>query len=184
MVRDKAVSQADREKIRVFRDDDHLSLEQINSKTRIPLRTIQNLISSGNYSQSSQKRGPKLKISRKGETRIKRYFRNHRKSGHRKVPDLLELDVSHSTMLRTMKRIKFSIEQLTEENSQKVPIVFTDEKKFRYDGPDGYNFYWQLAEDKKNNEMFSKDYNMYNGVMVHLAISDAGILSCDRITGK
>ncbi|KAA6402663.1 MAG: hypothetical protein EZS28_001809 [Streblomastix strix] len=64
----KAVSQADRERIRVFRDDDHLSPEQINSKTRIPLRTIQNLISSGNYSQPSQKRGQKPKISRKGET--------------------------------------------------------------------------------------------------------------------
>ncbi|KAA6402662.1 MAG: hypothetical protein EZS28_001808 [Streblomastix strix] len=84
---------------------------------------------------------------------------------------------------RKLKKRPF-LSQLTEENPQKVPFVFTDEKKFRYNWPDGYNFYWQLAEDKKNNEMFSKDYNMYNDIMVHLAISDAGILSCDRITGK
>jgi hypothetical protein len=61
--------------------------------------------------------------------------------------------------------------------------VFTDEKKFRWDGPDGWKHYWTMEGEGLEKSMFSKDYGRYKGVMVWMAASVAGIIHIERIKG-
>jgi hypothetical protein len=62
--------------------------------------------------------------------------------------------------------------------------VFSDEKKFLMDGPDGWNYYWAELGDNTAPDCFSKDYGRYRGVMVWMAISSHGILHVERVRGK
>jgi hypothetical protein len=63
-------------------------------------------------------------------------------------------------------------------------VIFSDEKKFRFDGPDGCVYYWaQLGKDDEK-QYCSKDYGKFKGVMVWLAISSAGVVHIERMQGK
>jgi hypothetical protein len=62
-------------------------------------------------------------------------------------------------------RIKFAEEHLhsyTDWNR----VVFSDEKKFKYDGPDGYKSYWHKLGSDAPDVQYSKDYNRFRGVIV------------------
>ncbi|KAA6359517.1 MAG: hypothetical protein EZS28_044956 [Streblomastix strix] len=65
-----------------------------------------------------------------------------------------------------------------------IAIVFIDEKKFIYDGPDGRMYYWWHVSDNPGTVHMSKDFGKFKGVMVHMAISTAGILSLTRVRSK
>ncbi|KAA6400916.1 MAG: putative Transposable element Tc3 transposase [Streblomastix strix] len=65
-----------------------------------------------------------------------------------------------------------------------IANVLTDEKKFRYDGSDGWMYYWWHVSDNPGTVHMSKDYGTFKGIMLHMAISTAGILSLTRVRGK
>ena len=57
-------------------------------------------------------------------------------------------------------------------NSEWHTVVFSDEKKFNFDGPDGYNFYFH---DIRKEELFlSRRHSRVGGIMVWGAISYYG----------
>ncbi|KAA6360244.1 MAG: hypothetical protein EZS28_044229 [Streblomastix strix] len=67
---------------------------------------------------------------------------------------------------------------------KKTEIIFSDEKKFRYDKPDGWAYYWYSLDEKDDDSLYNKDQGKFKGVMVHATISSAGILSLDRLQGS
>jgi hypothetical protein len=79
--------------------------------------------------------------------------------------------------------MRFAEEHL-EERTDFGKVVFSDEKKFRFDGPDGWHKYWFAPNEPVKLDCFSRDYGRYKGVMVWLAISSAGILRVERVVGK
>jgi hypothetical protein len=62
-------------------------------------------------------------------------------------------------------------------------IIFSDEKKFRWDGPDGWRSYWAGIDERDPPALFSKDYNQYHGVMVWAGMSSEGVLHVERVQG-
>jgi transposase len=62
-------------------------------------------------------------------------------------------------------------------------VVFSDEKRFKYDGPDGYKCYWHQLGTEAPEVAYSTDYNQYRGVMVWACISSEGVLDVERIRG-
>jgi hypothetical protein len=63
-------------------------------------------------------------------------------------------------------------------------VIFSDEKKFRFDAPDGWHKYWFGPGEPPVLDCFSRDYGHYKGVMVWMAISSAGIVHVERVEGK
>ena len=61
-------------------------------------------------------------------------------------------------------------------------IVWSDEKKFNLDGPDGYNYYW--ADTSLPREHYSKRQNGGGGVMVWGGFSSAGKTAVAFLEGK
>jgi transposase len=80
-------------------------------------------------------------------------------------------------------RLTFARQRLSEKFDFST-TVFSDEKKFRMDGPDGWNYFWAALGDKTVPDCYSKDYGRYRGVMVWMAISSHGVLSVERVRGK
>jgi hypothetical protein len=149
--------------------------------------------------------GAPRKLGPRYNAAMKAIIKQNRKIGARKFPELLHVRVSHPTILRKLhelklkkkrfhrrpiltrthkeKRMKFVWDNYPTEGTHKK-WVFTDEKKFRLDGPDGCNQYWVSDEEKKWKPPLSKDYGRYKGVMVWGAISGKGLLALERTTPK
>ncbi|KAA6385117.1 MAG: hypothetical protein EZS28_019355 [Streblomastix strix] len=79
---------------------------------------------------------------------------------------------------------KFASYCLCNEYLSLITIVFTDEKKFRYGGQDGWASYWFYVTDKPGIAQMSKDYGKYKSVMILMALSNYGILNVSRASGK
>jgi hypothetical protein len=62
-------------------------------------------------------------------------------------------------------------------------VVFSDEKRFKYDGPDGYHSYWHQLGSEAPVVSYSKDYHQFHGVLVWACISSKGLLDIERIGG-
>jgi transposase len=84
----------------------------------------------------------------------------------RACPHLSYRKKKQTTVLTAMhkeKRLKFAREHMTWKTEwQKV--IWTDEKKFNLDGPDGFSYYWH--DLRKEPEVFSKRIAGGGGVMV------------------
>jgi transposase len=63
-------------------------------------------------------------------------------------------------------------------------VIFSDEKKFRWDGPDGWRSYWAGIDEKAPPAEYSKDYGQFHGVMVWVGMSAEGVLHVERMRGK
>ncbi|KAA6404139.1 MAG: putative Transposable element Tc3 transposase [Streblomastix strix] len=81
-------------------------------------------------------------------------------------------------------RIIFAEEYLTKEPEDLEPILFSNQKKFRFDGPDGRAYYWIQLGDEKDEVIYSKDYGKFKGMMVNATISKECQLTVDRMYGK
>ncbi|KAA6392789.1 MAG: putative Transposable element Tc3 transposase [Streblomastix strix] len=206
MVRGVALSKAARQEILDLFYKKKLSRAQILHTTRRPKETIRQVTLDKENTKIFKKRGPKLKLKQRDQRKIRRYVKQNRKTSSRKIPPALDLQCSPSTVLSCMHRmgmhkkrlrrrplltsrhvlarLKFAEEFLTQNQDQILELIFSDEKKFRFDGPDGWAYYWFCLGEKEDEAIYSKDYGKFKGVMCHLAISSAGILSMDRMLGK
>lgn len=61
-------------------------------------------------------------------------------------------------------------------------VVFTDEKKFNIDGPDGYNYYFH--DLRKEERFLTRHHSREGGVMVWGAITYYGTLELEVVSGK
>lgn len=61
-------------------------------------------------------------------------------------------------------------------------VVFTDEKKFNIDGPDGYNYYFH--DLRKEERFLTRHHSREGGVMVWGAITYYGTLELEVVSSK
>ncbi|KAA6363933.1 MAG: putative Transposable element Tc3 transposase [Streblomastix strix] len=182
------------------------SRAQIVHTTRSLKESIRQVIFDKENTKIFKKKGPKLKLKQCDQRKIRRYVKQNRKTSSRKISSALDLQCSPSTVLRCMHRmgkhkkklrrrplltsrhvlvhLKFAEEFLTQNQEQNLDLIFNDKKKFRFDGPDGWAYYWFCLGEKEDEAIFSKDYGKFKGVMCHLVVSSAGILLIDRVLGK
>jgi hypothetical protein len=60
-------------------------------------------------------------------------------------------------------------------------VVSSDEKKFRWDGPDGLHSFWYQPNEPLPLVPFSKDFHQYRGVMVWGCVSSKGLIWVERM---
>jgi hypothetical protein len=178
---------------------------EISEFLKISKQTISSVlkkrISEPYYPKSGR---PKIKTDNKMRV-INAILKAHRQRGVRRLTAEAKCPWSKSTTYRRLKaarwrnkkiprrpilspeqkeeRKKFAEEHLVERTDFEK-VVFSDEKKFRFDGPDGWHKYWFAPNEPATLDCFSRDYGRYKGVMVWLAISSAGILHVERVRGK
>ena len=80
------------------------------------------------------------------------------------------------------RRKTWANSHVTWTDDQWYSVVWSDEKKFNLDGPDGWGYYWHdLRKEKK---LFSKRQNGGGSVMVWAAFSGAGKSALAFIEGR
>lgn len=82
---------------------------------------------------------------------------------------------------RKQKRLDFSRQHMTWAEKWKR-VVFSDEKKFNLDGPDGFNYYFHDLRKEEN--FLTKHHSREGGVMVWGAVSFYGSGDLSFPTGK
>jgi hypothetical protein len=151
------------------------------------------------YLKDPQKYGPKTrkptnqKLSDTARRRIVREASNTTKSCQRLV-ETLELSVTHQRVFQILKasttlthvkgkkapvltaahklaRLKWA-KNFFQYSSSWFNVIFSDEKKFNLDGPDGWVGYWH--DFRKEPELFSRRQNGGGSVMVWAAFSWEG----------
>lgn len=90
------------------------------------------------------------------------------------------------------KRLQFAKDHMTWDVQRQSndndwrKVIFSDEKKFNLDGPDGYNFYFH--DIRKEEKFLSRHHSREGGVMVWAAISYYGtidlVIQSVRMTGN
>ena len=80
------------------------------------------------------------------------------------------------------QRIQFAKEMLREEEEFWRQVIFSDEKRFCLDGPDGNRFYWH--DIRKELRYFSKRQKGGGGLMVWICISAKGSAKPVWVDGK
>jgi hypothetical protein len=134
-----------------------------------------------------------------------REVRIHRGRGVRTLTSSLHLPWSYHTTWRILKREGFykkklkrrpvlSPKHITDrlafarkhllDGTDWEKVVFSDEKKFRWDGPDGVHSFWFQQGDALPPVAFSKDYHAFRGVMVWGCVSANGLLRLERMRGS
>ena len=163
---------------------------------------VYKIIKEGAGKRAVVKRGRKLSITARTRRRVLIAIRKNRQSGMRKIAASLGGEVSASTVWRiktatgmsrrklkrrpTMRshhlvaRIKFGT-WLLQKPELLDKIVWTDEKRFSLDGPDGYAYYWWEQCRNTPEDLIKVDSFGKRGIMVHLAMSVRGVLSVERL---
>lgn len=126
-------------------------------------RTIVKELKSGNMSLSSLARQQNPPISKSTVHRVVKKFGNLVYLKRKAAPKL--------TKKHKEKRLKFAQEVMSwKEDWHRV--IFSDEKKFNLDGPDGWQYYWHdLRNDR---QIFSKRQAGGGSVMVWAGFGSAG----------
>jgi hypothetical protein len=109
------------------------------------------------------KPGPKKKITKVQLVRLRDHLKKNPRTTLRKLRSTHKLDASNATLSRVLRSI--GIERRKMKKRPKMTLhhmekrvdfalrhchpdfdwskwIWTDEKKFNLDGPDGYNYYW------------------------------------------
>lgn len=82
---------------------------------------------------------------------------------------------------RKKKRLDFAKQHMT-WNQQWGNVVFTDEKKFNMDGPDGFQYYFH--DLRKEERVLSRNHSRQGGVMVWGGITSLGVLKLSFQSAK
>ena len=144
-------------------------------------------------------------ISSRDKRMIKRKLKKDRISSTKKIIGDLDLQVSKSTVLRTIhklhfKKRKFKVKPILKKHHLQARlelarstihwtkrwsrVYFTDEKKFNLDGPDGWGYFWADLNETDDKKYLSKDIHNKQSVMVWGAFSLQEQLPLVRLEGK
>ena len=151
------------------KQEDGLSIRRIAMDLKLSKSTVEYMLKTN--SERKKKRGRKRSIGKRTERRMKRTVTWLLTSGEkvtaRKVKEECELDVNVRTVQRTLHRIDFKYAKaknkitLTTKNKGArlecakrwltkhvdfKKVIFTDEKRFKFDGPDGWCTWWRRGE--------------------------------------
>ena len=80
------------------------------------------------------------------------------------------------------KRVEWALEHVTWGPTQWRKVVFSDEKKFNLDGPDGFAYYWK--HDEGQEKIFSKRQGGGKSVMIWSCFSYFGLCDLVILKGK
>lgn len=149
--------------------------------------------------------GRPASISARDKRQIRRKLKSDPTASAKKIISNLDLSVSKSTILRTIKKLqfkkrKFKVKPILKAHHREgrlalakktihwtkrwSKVYFTDEKKFNLDGPDGWNCFWADLNEKNDKNYFSKDIHKKQSVMVWGAFSLQEQLPLVRLEGK
>jgi len=170
---------------------------KIREKLKISRSTVYEILSHGKIKNSPQMKstsGRKTKIGKAEMTRINKILKTNDRSSLKIIISKAEINVSKSTLSRALskrgvKRMKKKCKEIltnrhktnrvtfAEEHVSKFDwtnVIFSDEKKFNVDGPDGYNYQWVLPNNLQ--QTFSAKTKTKKSVMVWGAITSTGTL--------
>jgi transposase len=178
---------------------------EIAKIVHIKKQTVCTIIKKGMYKIYVPRTGrPRIETEQKMRL-IKKILRAHRQKGVRALTAEAKCNWSKSTTHQRLmgagwknmkvrrrpvlsekqkeERMTFARTHLVEKTDFDI-VVFSDEKKFRFDAPDVWHKYWIELGEPPVLDCFSRDYGHYKGVMVWMALSSAGIVHIERVEGK
>lgn len=180
-----------------------LSYGKISKKYKIPRSTIQYIVRESKT--SSKKRGPKEKLDKNDKRKIKTLLDNNIGTGEKcsssDIMKELKLEVSKSTVCRTLKCLQYNYKnlpnkfRLTYHMRQKRvqvarefiisqikwnTVIFSDEKLFTLHGS---NSYYTWIKNNQSPERVRKVIRC-SGLMVWAMIMPNGLLSYNIMKGK
>lgn len=79
-------------------------------------------------------------------------------------------------------RISWATEHVTWRPCDWENVIFSDEKKFNLDGPDGFAYYWHDA--RRNERIFSRQQGGGQSLMIWAAFSQKGKTEIGILTGR
>lgn len=184
---------------------DSISLRQAALKSGIPFSTFQTILRRKRLGIPVKKQGRKPVLDDRTERRIKLFVKKNRNASLRRIKTDLNLSASPNTIRQVLlrnqmrkrkfkirpflspthkeKRVNFARHHLTSQTDWGI-VVFSDEKKFSLNGPDGYHSYWVCLDNDEDRILFSKDTHNKRGVMVWIAICSYGLVHIERLEGR
>lgn len=184
------------------------SYEKVAAESGYSKSTVWRLINNKDQ-KTGKKRGRPPVIDRRTETRIKKYASGQISSGHlltsTDIKRNLRLEASPSTIQRLMNKLGFTYDKILKKlpltRRHKVErkktcikwidemldfsqVVFSDEKKFSLDGPDGFKSYVDHRGRKIHAPMRPKRQAGGGSVMIWACITASGRLYHKVINGK
>jgi transposase len=177
----------------------------IRKKTGLAQSTIYDIKKRGRVKERNEykgKHGRPQKMTNVQKDRVRQSLRKNDRLTLRKLRLKHHLKISIATLSRILKkngiqRRKLKVRPKLKRIHRKKRVdyalchchpdfdwskwIFTDEKKFNLDGPDGYNYYWHFVGDDP--KFHSKDSNTRRSVMVWGGISKSGQTPLMEIKG-
>jgi transposase len=147
--------------------------------------------------------GRPSKLSALHKRNIRKFIKDNDRETLPSTRSHLNLQVSNATLSRTFKELGLSRRKLKTKphwtpshEKKRVDFalaranpkfdwskwIFSDEKKFNLDGPDGYKYYWHFKGNES--KIFSRDSNSRASVMVWGGISKNGITALMEVPKK
>lgn len=180
-----------------------LSVRAIAKKIHRSESCVRSFLKQGNVSKQPQRPGRPKKLGDRDLRRLARAATEPGSSPNSLIRSL-NLSVSKSTVVRAlnnsgifkyekrahspklskdhkMARVKFAREMLKARQDWRR-VVFTDEKKFNFDGPDGWQYYWH--DFRKEPESFFSRVQGGGSVMVWAGVSAAGKTEIAVLEGR
>jgi len=203
MVKGKQVTQTDRQRVLQMsaRGGSSRSIAAVMGLSK---SVVCNIVREVPNKRSAKKRGRKIQVTERTRRRVLQTIRKNRQFGMRSISSLLGGVVSKSTVWRiksasNFSRRKFKRRPTLRDHHREARIrfgvwflmhseivddvIWSDEKRFSLDGPDGYQFYWWEKGRGLPEDMFKIDSFGKRGIMVHIAMSVKGVISVERMLG-
>ena len=184
--------------------DFHQNYAHVADILRLPKSSVRSIVTT-DTNRPKKKRGKKFLLNSRDNTRIKRAVRalnsRNERASAAKLKSYLELQVSVRTIQRALKRLGFAyksaenkIELTKKHKQQRLELaekwlreshpwtftIFSDEKKFNFDGPDS----WSSGADVDRKICRNKRQMGGGSIMVWAALLSDGSVIVERISGR